>query len=148
MSSIIIKRQSSLTLIVLVLTTLMIAGTIFSASSDDNNLVFAKKHKQSIGQSNKQHQKAVCLSAGANSPISASCNNSALAANANGGGNAAASSGHGSHGGSDQSIGQSNEQHQKAVCLSAGANSPISASCNNSALAANANGGGNAEADD
>ena len=89
MSSIITKRQLSLTLIVLVLTTIMIAGTIFSASSDDN-VAFAKKHKtkQSIDQSNKQKQKAVCLSAGANSPISSSCNNSALAANANGGGNA------------------------------------------------------------
>ncbi len=74
MSSIIIKRQLSLTLIVLVLTTVMVAGTIFSASSD--TIVFAKKHKnnQKIGQSNEQKQKAVCLTAGANSPIK-SCNN-------------------------------------------------------------------------
>ena len=43
MSSIIIKRQLSLTLIVLMLTTVMVAGTIFSSSSD--TIVFAKKHK-------------------------------------------------------------------------------------------------------
>src|SRR4051795_2502445 len=143
MSSIIIKRQLSLTLIVLVLTTVMVAGTIFSASSD--TIVFAKKHKhnQKIGQSNEQKQKAVCLTAGANSPISTSCNNSSVSANSNNGGNAAALGGHGD---SKQSIGQSNEQKQKAVCLTAGANSPISTSCNNSVVSANSNNGGNAAA--
>src|SRR6476620_3478900 len=104
MSSIIIKRQLSLTLIVLVLTTVMVAGTIFSASSD--TIVFAKKHKnsQKIGQSNEQKQKAVCLTAGANSGVDRSCNNAARAANDNNGGNAAASGGRG-HGDSDQGIG-------------------------------------------
>jgi len=87
MSSIIIKRQLSLTLIVLVLTTVMVTGTIFSASSD--TIVFAKKHKnhQKIDQRNEQKQKAVCISAGANSPISTSCNNAANARNDNNGGN-------------------------------------------------------------
>src|SRR3954470_3080484 len=142
MSSIIIKRQLSLTLIVLVLTTVMVAGTIFSASSD--TIVFAKKHKnnQKIGQSNEQKQKAVCLTAGANSGVDRSCNNAASARNDNNGGNGAASGGRG-HGGSDQGIGQSNNQKQKAVCLSAGANSPISGSCNNAASARNDNNGGN-----
>ena len=143
MSSIIIKRQLSLTLIVLVLTTVMVAGTIFSASSD--TIVFAKKHKnnQKIHQSNEQKQKSVCLTAGANSPISTSCNNSAVSANSNNGGNAAALGGHGN---SKQSIGQSNEQKQKSVCLTAGANSPISTSCNNAANARNDNNGGNGRA--
>jgi|SRR3954452_20203688 hypothetical protein len=144
MSSIIIKRQLSLTLIVLVLTTVMVAGTIFSASSD--TIVFAKKHKhhQKIGQSNEQKQKAVCLTAGANSPISTSCNNSVVSANSNNGGNAAALGGHGNS--NHQKIGQSNEQKQEAVCLTAGANSPISTSCNNAANASNDNNGGNAAA--
>ncbi len=116
MSSIIIKRQLSLTLIILMLTTVMVAGTIFSASSD--TIVFAKKHKnhQKIDQCNEQKQKAVCLTAGANSRISESCNNRADARNDNNGGNAAASSG-GGHGDSKQSIGQSNKQKQKAVCI-------------------------------
>jgi hypothetical protein len=145
MSSIIIKRQLSLTLIVLVLTTVMVAGTIFSASSD--TIVFAKKHKnnQKIGQSNEQKQKSVCLTAGANSPISTSCNNSSVSANSNNGGNAAALSGH-DGGNSKQKIGQSNEQKQKSVCLTAGANSPISTSCNNAANARNDNNGGNGRA--
>jgi len=143
MSSIIIKRQLSLTLIVLVLTTVMVTGTIFSASSD--TIVFAKKHKnhQKIDQRNEQKQKAVCISAGANSPISTSCNNSAVSGNANGGGNAAALGGHGD---SNQKIGQHNSQNQKAVCLTAGANSPISTSCNNAANARNDNNGGNGRA--
>jgi len=121
----------------------MVAGTIFSASSD--TIVFAKKHKnnQKIGQSNEQKQKAVCLTAGANSGINRSCNNAADARNDNNGGNAAASGGHGD---SNQKIGQSNEQKQKAVCLSAGANSPVSASCNNALVAGNRNNGGNAAA--
>jgi len=146
MSSKIIKKQSSLTLIVLMLTTLMIAGSIFSSSSD--NVVFAKKDKQSIGQFNEQKQKAVCLTAGANSPVSISCNNDARAENTNGGGNVKASSGSGYHQVSDQKIGQHNKQKQKAVCLTAGANSPLSTSCNNGATEANANGGGNVKADD
>jgi hypothetical protein len=143
MSSIIIKRPLSLTLIVLVLTTVMVAGTILSASSD--TIAFAKKHKnnQKIGQSNEQKQKSVCLTAGANSPISTSCNNSSVSANSNNGGNAAALSGHGD---SKQKIGQSNEQKQKSVCLTAGANSPISTSCNNAANARNDNNGGNGRA--
>src|SRR5919202_3399350 len=107
MSSIIIKRQFTLTLTVLMLTTLMVAGSIVSSQSD--NIAFAKhKNKQNIGQSNEQKQKAVCLTAGANSPVSASCNNAASASNNNNGGNAAASNGRG-HGDSDQGIGQSNK---------------------------------------
>ena len=70
MSSIINKRQLSLTLVVLALTTVMIAGTIFSSTSDDH-AVFAKKHKQkqNIGQSNEQNQKAICLTSGKNSAV-------------------------------------------------------------------------------
>jgi hypothetical protein len=140
------KKQSSLALVVIVFATILIAGKILTSSSD--NTVMAKKHKkgthQKIEQSNHQSQKATCLTAGANSGISGSCNNTAAALNANGGGNGAASNGKGS--GSDQKIGQSNHQKQKAVCLSAGANSPIITSCNNTAVSANANGGGNGAA--
>jgi hypothetical protein len=142
MSSIITKKQFSLTLIVLVLTTFMVAGSIVSSSSD--NIAFAKhKNGQHIGQNNEQKQKAVCLTAGANSPVSGSCNNQAAANNNNNGGNAASGSG---HGGSDQGIGQNNKQSQKTVCLTAGANSPVSGSCNNQAAANNNNNGGNARA--
>ena len=47
---------------------------------------------------------------------------------------------------SKQNIGQFNEQNQKAVCLTAGANSPISTSCNNAANARNDNNSGNGRA--
>src|SRR5919112_5626044 len=137
MSSI-IKKQSALTLYVLIFATFMIAGAIISSSLE--NTVFARSH-QKIDQSNHIKQNANCLSVGGNSPISDSCNPTAVAANDNSGGNGASG---GSDGGdSDQKIKQSNHIKQNANCLSVGGNSPISASCNPTAVAANANSGGN-----
>ena len=71
--------------------------------------------------------------------------NTALHANANAGGNGAASDNSGNSG-THQRIGQSGHQHQHSFCLSAGANSPVSASCNNAAANANTNAGGNGAA--
>ncbi|HEY6534731.1 MAG TPA: hypothetical protein VIY08_02830 [Candidatus Nitrosocosmicus sp.] len=100
---------------------------------------------QSIDQHSVQHQHAICLSAGAFSPISSSCNNVAQSANHNAGGNA----GFADHSGNSrfgQSIDQSGIQHQHAICLSAGAFSPVTSSCNNVASHQNNNLGGNAAA--
>src|SRR5690348_900505 len=95
------NKQTYLVLLVVVFTTFLITSTVLSSASD--NTVFAKsKHKKSvhkhtssqkISQENKQKQKAVCLTAGANSGVTGSCNNTATASNSNNGGNAAAGSG-------------------------------------------------------
>src|SRR3712207_3661346 len=47
-----------------------------------------------------------------------------------------------------QEIDQSNKVKQKSTCATAGAFSPVSDSCNNDSVAANANAGGNARAGD
>jgi hypothetical protein len=151
------KNQTSLALIVIVFTTIMIAGTIVSAA---DNLAFASRNNhnhfnhfndkssnnhQRIGQSSDQRQHSFCLTAGFGSPVSASCNNTAASANANTGGNGAASDNNGNIG-THQKVGQSGHQHQHAFCLTAGAGSPITGACNNTALHANANTGSNGAA--
>jgi hypothetical protein len=150
----VIKNQTSLALIVIVFTTIMIAGTIVSYNDD---LAFAWRHNhnhfnhfddkssnnhQRIDQSSVQRQHSFCLTAGFGSPVSASCNNNAASANANTGGNGASSDNDGNSG-THQKIGQSGHQHQHAFCITAGISSPITGSCNNTALHANANTGGN-----
>src|SRR6185437_4413821 len=144
------KNQISLALIVIVFTTTMIASNVESST---DNLVFASRghhhhdhfnhhSDQDIGQSTHQHQHSFCLSAGAGSPVTASCNNAAGSANFNTGNNGLASD-HGGNGRSNQDIGQSTHQHQHSFCLSAGAGSPVTASCNNAAGSANFNTGNN-----
>ena len=112
--SYITKKQSSLALLVIVFATLLIAGTILSSTVTDNS-AFAKKHKkgthQKIDQSSHQSQKSFCVTAGANSGVSGSCNNAASSTNTNNGGNGAASSGGSGHG-SNQKIDQSITNHK------------------------------------
>jgi ABC-type nickel/cobalt efflux system permease component RcnA len=101
------KKQAYISMLVFAFATIMITGYISTSSLD--NLAFASRNHhhshhhphhhdnkssnthQRIGQSGHQHQHSFCLSAGANSPVSASCNNAAANANDNTGGNGAAS---------------------------------------------------------
>ena len=108
--TIITKKQSSISLLVVAFATIMIAGTIAANSADDS--AFASRNHQHFGhhnhhsghhnphrstphqqidQSSSQHQNSFCLSAGAFSPVSASCNNIASSTNVNTGGNGAVS---------------------------------------------------------
>ena len=150
----VIKNQTSLALIVIVFTTIMIAGTIVSYNDD---LAFAWRHNhnhfnhfddkssnnhQRIDQSSVQRQHSFCLTAGFDSPVSASCNNTAASTNANAGSNGAASDSNGNSR-THQNIDQSGHQHHRTFCITAGADSPIVGSCNNSALHSNANAGSN-----
>ena len=73
----------------------------------------------------------------------AACNNTASSSQTNNGGNGAASDGNGGSG-SSQKIGLHNSQKQHALCVSAGAGSPVTASCNNHATSTQANNAGNA----
>ena len=84
----------------------------------------ASGSSQKIGLHNSQKQHSICVSAGAGSPISGSCNNAAVSSQTNNGGNGAASSGSGGSG-SSQKIGLHNSQKQHALCVSAGAGSPV-----------------------
>ena len=139
--SYITKKQTYLVLLVIVFTTVMITGTI--ASSADNS-VFAKKNgskkgnHQKIGLSDSISQKAICITAGGNSPISESCTNTANSKMDNSGGNMGGS-GHGS----SQKIGLHSHHNQIVKCITAGGNSPISGSCTNSFTSAQGNSGGN-----
>jgi ABC-type nickel/cobalt efflux system permease component RcnA len=112
------KNQIALSLIVIVFATIMITGNI--KSSIDNSAFASRNHhhhsnnhhhhhhhsdhfnnpddkssntSQKIDQSSHQNQNSFCLSAGAFSPVSASCNNTATSANFNTGSNGAAASG-------------------------------------------------------
>ena len=117
--TIITKKQSSISVLVIAFATIMIAGTIASNSADDSAFASRNHHhsghhqhhhsghhqhhhsghhnnksfniNQQIDQSSSQHQNSFCLSAGAFSPVSASCNNTAASTNVNTGGNGAAS---------------------------------------------------------
>jgi hypothetical protein len=144
------KNQTYLALIVIVFTTIMIVGNIVSAA---DNLSFASRNDhhhfdksshnhQRIGQSSDQRQHSFCLTAGFGSPVSASCNNTAASTNANAGSNGAASDSNGNSR-THQNIDQSGHQHHRTFCITAGADSPIVGSCNNSALHSNANAGSN-----
>ena len=87
--------------------------------------------KQSIEQPTNIDQKTVCLTAGGNSPIDASCTNTANTVTTNTCGIGALRGSTGDNG--KQSIEQPTNIDQKTVCLTAGGNSPIDASCTNTA---------------
>ncbi len=138
--SYITKKQTYLSLLVIVFATVMITGTI--ASSADNS-VFAKKHKdskkgsQKIGISDHVSQKVVCITAGGNSPISASCSNTSRSTMDNSGG-IAGGPGHDFN----QKINVHGHHQQTIKCITAGGNSPITGSCTNSFTLVNGNSGG------
>jgi hypothetical protein len=107
--TVITKKQSPISLLVVAFATIIIAGTIAANSADDSAFASRNHHhghhnhhsghhnnkssntNQQIDQSSNQHQNSFCLSAGAFSPVSASCNNTAASTNLNTGGNGAAS---------------------------------------------------------
>ncbi|MER5175534.1 MAG: hypothetical protein ABJB76_06375 [Candidatus Nitrosocosmicus sp.] len=134
------KKQTYLSLLVIVFATVMITGTIESSA---DNSVFAKKHKdskkgsQNIGISDHISQKAICITAGGNSPISGSCSNIADSTMNNSGG-IVGGPGHGFN----QKIILHGHHHQTLKCITAGGNSPITGSCTNSFKSVNGNSGG------
>jgi ABC-type nickel/cobalt efflux system permease component RcnA len=101
------QKQAYISMLVVAFAIIMITGYILT-SSLDNSAFSSRNHHHShhhshhhqdkisntnqiIGQSGQQPQRSFCQSVGANSPVSASCNNAAANANANIGGNGAAS---------------------------------------------------------
>jgi hypothetical protein len=96
--------------------------------------------KQAIEQPTNIDQKTVCLTAGGNSPIDASCTNTATTATTNTGGIGAVRGSTGDNG--KQAIEQPTNIDQKTVCLTAGGNSGIKGSCNNSGGSTTSNTGG------
>jgi hypothetical protein len=98
----------------------------------DNNI------KRAIEQPTNIDQKTECLTAGGNSPIDASCTNTATSHSTNTGGIGGVRGGTGHDGG----IEQPTNIDQKAICETAGGNSPIDASCTNTANTDTTNTGG------
>jgi len=96
--------------------------------------------KQAIEQPTNIDQKAVCLTAGGNSPIDASCTNTANTVTTNTGGIGALRASTGDNG--KQAIEQPTNIDQKAVCLTAGGNSGIKGSCLNGGGSTTSNTGG------
>ena len=85
-------------------------------------------------------QEPSCISVGGNSPITDSCNNTAISNNTNSGGNIG--TGNGPSGSGNRASGPSIRQ-APVECISVGGNSPITGSCTNSAISNNTNSGGN-----
>ena len=79
-----------------------------------------------------------CISVGGNSPITDSCNNTAISNNTNSGGNIGM--GNGPSGSGNRASGPS--IRQAPVCMSVGGNSPITGSCVNGGTIMNINTGG------
>ena len=68
----------------------VIFATALIASSVVDQANAHRSNKQSISQHNDQHQSSTVVTAGANSPVTNSCNNAETATNTNNGVNAAA----------------------------------------------------------
>ena len=79
-----------------------------------------------------------CISVGGNSPITDSCNNTAISNNTNSGGNIG--TGNGPSGSGNRASGPSIKQGP--VCMTVGGNSPITGSCVNGGTIMNINTGG------
>jgi hypothetical protein len=137
-STSITKRTKTATvlLVVAALASVLVGGSIVESA----HLAFAHKddRKRAIEQPTNIDQKAVCETAGGNSPIDASCNNTAITHNTNTGGIGGARAGTGD----DGSIEQPTNIHQKTECLTAGGNSGIQGSCLNAGGTTTSNTGG------
>jgi hypothetical protein len=116
---------------------LVVGGTL-----EIGHLAFAyksfSKGKRAIEQPTKINQNTECLTAGGNSPIDASCTNTATTHSTNTGGIGGVRGSTGDDGG----ISQPTNIDQKAICETAGGNSPIDASCTNTANIGTINTGG------
>jgi hypothetical protein len=131
------KPATALVAIVLLAGVLVVGGTIESGHLGYAYNSFSKG-KHAIEQTTKIDQNTVCLTAGGNSPIDASCTNTATTHSTNTGGIDGV---RGSTSG-DGRISQPTNINQKAICETAGGNSPIDASCTNTANIGTANTGG------
>ena len=92
------------------------------------------------GEDPSFYQDPSCISVGGNSPITDSCNNTAISNNSNSGGNIGTGNGQGGSG--DRASGPGIRQ-APVECITVGGNSPITGSCTNSAISNNTNSGGN-----
>ncbi len=130
------KRTRTATALVVVaaIASVLMGGSI----GESAHLAFAHNGKRAIGQPTNIDQKTECLTAGGNSPIDSSCNNTVITHNTNTGGIGGARGGTGD----DGAIEQPTNIDQKAVCETAGGNSPIDSSCNNTAISDTTNTGG------
>jgi hypothetical protein len=95
---------------------------------------------QAIEQPTDNNQGALCITTGGNSPITGSCTNAATTTTTNTGG--IGSIGGSSGGNGKQAIEQPTNNNQKALCITLGGNSPISASCTQISASTTTNTGG------
>jgi hypothetical protein len=125
------RQATTLVAIAALAGVLVVGGTV-----EIGHLAFA--YKSAIKQPTKINQNTECLTAGGNSPIDASCTNTATTHSINTGGIG------GVRGSTDYDggISQPTNIDQKAICETAGGNSPIDASCTNTANIGTANTGG------
>ena len=96
------------------------------------------KGKRAIEQPTKINQDTECLTAGGNSPIDASCTNTATTHSTNTGGIGEVRGSTGDDGG----ISQPTNIDQKAICETAGGNSGVQGSCINAGGSTTSNTGG------
>jgi len=95
---------------------------------------------QAIEQPTNNDQKGSCLTAGGGSGITGSCNNAATTTTTNTGGIGSIGGSPGDNG--KQAIEQPTNNNQKALCITLGGNSPISASCTQISASTTTNTGG------
>src|SRR6266487_3359153 len=95
---------------------------------------------QAIEQPTNNNQRALCITTGGNSPITGSCTNAATTTTTNTGGIVSIGGSPGDNG--KQAIEQPTNNNQKALCITLGGNSPISASCTQISASTTSNTGG------
>jgi hypothetical protein len=130
------RQTTALVTIAILAGVLVVDGTV-----ESGHLVYAynfSKGKRAIEQPTKIDQNTQCLTAGGNSPIDASCTNTSSTHSTNTGGIG------GVRGSTrdDAGISQPTNINQEAICETAGGNSPIDASCTNTANIGTTNTGG------
>jgi len=96
--------------------------------------------RQAIEQPTNNDQKGICLTAGGSSGITGSCTNAATTTTTNTGGIGSIGGSLGENG--KQAIEQPTNNNQKALCITLGGNSPISASCTQISASTTTNTGG------
>src|SRR5215467_11861669 len=120
-------RQATALVAIAALASVLVVGS----TVEIGQLAFAyksfSKGKRAVEQPTKINQNTVCFTAGGNSPIDASCTNTANIGTTNTGGIGGVRGGMGDNGG----ISQSNSIDQKVTCETAGGNSGTQGSCIN-----------------
>jgi hypothetical protein len=160
------KIHTSHTILVAIVTlaVVLVAGTVGShqivyarGTIGSHQMVFGNKHffmafpikrvdngkqpyKQAIEQPTNNDQNGQCLTAGGGSGITGSCTNAATTTTSNTGGIGSIGGSPGENG--RQAIEQPTNNNQKALCITLGGNSPISASCTQITASTTSNTGG------